>query len=105
MENFDKDSRAGYCYMVGQIVENICRYFETSPDWLKTHPVEAPRVVPEPVLDLLGVLMSLQGFLLEENDGRAAYLLHRILEETGPVVLEALGVSPAITRQATEVLN
>lgn len=104
MENFDKDSRAGYCYMVGQIVENICAYFDTEPAWLKANPVDAPKVVPEPVLDLLGALMSMQGFLLEEDDDRAAYLIHRTLEQVGPVVLEAIGVTPA-SLQGMEVMN
>lgn len=103
MENFDKDSRAGYCYMIGQIVENICTYFDTDPGWLKNNPVEAPKIVPEAVLDTLGVLMSMQGFLLEEVDERSAYLVHRALEQVGPVVLEALGVTPASLAEMGEL--
>ena len=104
MDHFDKDTRAGYCYLVGTVVTGICDIYETSPDALKNNPIAAQQTIPEPILDMVGFLMSVQGFLLEEDDDRAAYLIHRVLEQVGPVVMEALGVSPSLTKKP-EVLN
>jgi hypothetical protein len=104
MEHFDMDSRAGYCYLIGSIVAGICDTFGTTPDQLKEDPLNAHEVVPQPVLDMLGILMSLQGFLLEEDDSRSAYLINRMLEQVGPVIYEAMGVSPALVKKQ-EVLH
>ena len=104
MENFDQDTRAGYCHLIGTVVNNICSMHGVTPSQLKDDPLNSQELVPNAVLDLVGVLMSMQGFLLEEKDERSAYFLHRLMEESGPVIYEALGVSPSITRRQ-EVIN
>jgi len=105
MEGFEQDDRAGYAYLLGTVVDGICALYDTTPDQLKADPMAAHELVPEPLLDLMGVMMSLQGFLLEENNDRAAHLIHRVIQQIGPVVYEALGVSPALTAPGSEVLN
>lgn len=105
MGGFEQDDRAGYAYLLGTVVDNICALYDTTPDQLKADPMAAHELLPESLLDLMGVLMSMQGFLLEEDADRSAYLIHRVIQQIGPVVYEALGVSPALTAPGSEVLN
>ena len=105
MIEFDKDTRAGLCYGIEQAVIGITGMYDLTPVELKSDPVAFKDTMPYGAFLVLGMLTTMQGFLLEEDDTKCLYLIAKAMDKMDAVIYEALGVSPLNAEVNEEEMN